>query len=104
VRSASSWRWACAAAIRGCFWQGVVIGLRARPWCRCGFFVLAACVNRGQWIHLDPSIYYIDHLPVHTQPSDVLVWSRRSLIVPPGAALSADPGGAARPRGSDRYE
>jgi len=30
-------------------------------------------LNRGHWIPIDPSIYFIDHLPVHTQPLDVLL-------------------------------
>src|SRR2546426_8372754 len=32
-------------------------------------------------IPIDPSIYFIDHLPVHTQPLDVLLVIGASLVV-----------------------
>src|SRR6267142_835857 len=70
------------AAIRRVFLaQGVVIGLAGTALGAVLGIVLGGMVNRGQWIHVDPSIYYIDHLPVHTQPADVLVVVAASLIV-----------------------
>jgi lipoprotein-releasing system permease protein len=61
--------------------QGVVIGLAGTALGAVLGIVLGGMVNRGQWIHLDPSIYFIDHLPVHTQATDVLVVVAASLIV-----------------------
>jgi len=61
--------------------QGVVIGLAGTALGAVLGIVIGGMVNRGQWIHLDPSVYFIDHLPVHTQPTDVLVVVAASLIV-----------------------
>ena len=41
----------------------------------------AAVINRGEWIHIDPSIYFIDHLPVRTQPLDALLVIAASLLI-----------------------
>jgi lipoprotein-releasing system permease protein len=38
-------------------------------------------INRGELIHIDPSIYFIDHLPVHTQPEDLLLVIFASLVI-----------------------
>jgi lipoprotein-releasing system permease protein len=38
-------------------------------------------LNRGHWIPIDPSIYFIDHLPVHPQPLDVLLVIGASLVI-----------------------
>jgi len=43
--------------------------------------VLGGMVNRGQWIHIDPSIYFIDHLPVHSEPRDVVIVLAASILV-----------------------
>jgi lipoprotein-releasing system permease protein len=43
--------------------------------------VLGAGVNRGQWIPIDPSVYFIDHLPVHTEPLDALAVVMASLLI-----------------------
>jgi len=43
--------------------------------------VLGGMVNRGQWIPLDPSVYFIDHLPVHPQVTDVVLVVLASLVV-----------------------
>jgi lipoprotein-releasing system permease protein len=61
--------------------QGVVIGLTGTALGAVLGIVIGGMVNRGQWIHLDPSIYFIDHLPVHTQAADVLVVVLASLMV-----------------------
>jgi lipoprotein-releasing system permease protein len=42
--------------------SGLVIGL-----------VASLLVGRGKLIPLDPSVYFIDHLPVSTVPLDVVV-------------------------------
>ena len=70
------------AAIRRVFLaQGVAIGLTGTALGAVLGIVFGGMVNRGQWIHLDPSIYFIDHLPVHTQAADILVVVAASLIV-----------------------
>jgi lipoprotein-releasing system permease protein len=70
------------AAVRRVFLaQGVIIGLGGTV-LGAGLGVAAgAVINQGQWIHIDPSIYFIDHLPVHTQPLDVLFVILASLLV-----------------------
>ncbi|HEX9282967.1 MAG TPA: FtsX-like permease family protein [Gemmatimonadales bacterium] len=70
------------AAIRRIFLaQGVIIGLTGTTLGVVLGLVLGGMVNRGHWIPIDPSIYFIDHLPVHTQPLDVLLVVLASLVV-----------------------
>jgi lipoprotein-releasing system permease protein len=38
-------------------------------------------VDSGHWIRIDPSIYFIDHLPVQTSPRDALVVIAASLVI-----------------------
>jgi lipoprotein-releasing system permease protein len=61
--------------------QGVVIGLAGTALGAVLGIVIGSMVNRGQWIHIDPSIYFIDHLPVHTQAGDVAIVVLASLVV-----------------------
>ncbi|HYT69774.1 MAG TPA: FtsX-like permease family protein [Gemmatimonadales bacterium] len=61
--------------------QGVLIGLTGTGLGVALGLVFGGMVNRGHWIPIDPSIYFIDHLPVHTQPLDVLLVIAASLIV-----------------------
>jgi len=42
-------------------------------------------VDQSGWIRIDPAVYYIDRLPVHTEPTDVLIVVTMSL----GIALLA---------------
>ena len=70
------------AAIRRIFLaQGILIGLTGTALGVALGLVLGGMVNRGHWIPIDPSIYFVDHLPVHTQPLDVLVVIAASLVV-----------------------
>jgi lipoprotein-releasing system permease protein len=70
------------AAIRRIFLaQGVLIGLTGTTLGVGLGLVVGGMVNRGHWIPIDPSIYFIDHLPVHTQPVDVLLVIAASLVV-----------------------
>jgi lipoprotein-releasing system permease protein len=70
------------ASIRRIFLaQGVLIGVVGTSLGAILGLVLGGMVNRGQWIHIDPSIYFIDHLPVRTQPFDALLVIAASLFV-----------------------
>jgi lipoprotein-releasing system permease protein len=61
--------------------QGILIGLTGTTLGVGLGLVVGGMVNRGHWIPIDPSIYFIDHLPVHTQPVDVLLVIAASLVV-----------------------
>ena len=70
------------ASIRRIFLaQGIIIGSTGTVLGVVLGLVLGGMVNRGHWIPIDPSIYFIDHLPVHTQPLDVVVVMAASLVV-----------------------
>jgi len=61
--------------------QGVFIGLVGTALGALVGLVLGASVNNGHLIPIDPSIYFIDHLPVHTEPRDALVVIVASLLI-----------------------
>jgi len=61
--------------------QGILIGLAGTSLGTALGLLLGTMVNRGEWVHIDPSIYFIDHLPVHTQPLDALLVVVASLVV-----------------------
>jgi lipoprotein-releasing system permease protein len=61
--------------------QGVFIGLAGTTIGAVLGVVLGGMVNRGEWIRIDPAIYFIDHLPVHTEPLDALLVVAASLLV-----------------------
>ena len=61
--------------------QGVLIGLTGTALGALVGLIFGAMVNRGQWIHIDPSIYFIDHLPVRPELRDVLVVLAASIAV-----------------------
>lgn len=61
--------------------QGVLIGLTGTAIGAVLGGLFGGMVNRGQWIRIDPSVYFIDHLPVQTQPFDVLLVVAASLLV-----------------------
>ncbi len=61
--------------------QGMFIGLAGTALGALLGLVGGGMVNRGQWIHIDPSIYFVDHLPVHPQALDVLMVILASLLV-----------------------
>ncbi|HEY6159303.1 MAG TPA: FtsX-like permease family protein [Gemmatimonadales bacterium] len=67
--------------------QGILIGLTGTTLGVGLGLVVGGMVNRGHWIPIDPSIYFIDHLPVHTQPLDVLLVIVASLVVATFAPL-----------------
>ena len=61
--------------------QGILIGLTGTVIGAVGGFILGALVNDGRWVPIDPSIYFVDHLPVHTQPGDAVAVIAASLVV-----------------------
>src|SRR6266705_6336543 len=61
--------------------QGMFIGLTGTALGALLGLVGGGMVNRGQWIQIDPSIYFVDHLPVHPQALDVLMVILASLLV-----------------------
>ena len=44
-------------------------------------FVCGRLVDSGQWIRIDPSIYFIDHLPVQTSPLDAIAVVLASFVI-----------------------
>ena len=56
------------------FLQGLVIGLVGTGLGLALGLGASLALERGQFIKLDPSVYFIDHLPVATEPMDV-VWT-----------------------------
>ena len=61
--------------------QGILVGLTGTTLGVALGLILGTQVNRGHWIPIDPSIYFIDHLPVHPQPLDVLLVVLASLVI-----------------------
>lgn len=62
-----------ARSIRRIFFaQGLVIGLVGTVGGLIVGFAAALALDKYQFIKLDPTVYFIDHLPVTTQPMDVL--------------------------------
>jgi lipoprotein-releasing system permease protein len=53
---------------------GTAIGLSAG-------LVVAYVVDKSGWIRINPAVYFIDHLPVHVEASDVLVVVLASLAI-----------------------
>jgi lipoprotein-releasing system permease protein len=53
--------------------QGAIIGITGVALGLVTGLLLAAGVDRGHLIHLDPSVYFIDHLPIHIEASDVAI-------------------------------
>ncbi|HEV8264277.1 MAG TPA: FtsX-like permease family protein [Gemmatimonadales bacterium] len=70
------------ASIRKIFLaQGILVGLLGTGLGAVLGLILGASVNRGHLVPIDPSIYFIDHLPVHTEPLDALVVVAASLVI-----------------------
>ena len=73
-----------ARSIRRIFFaQGLVIGVVGTVFGLILGFGAALALDKYQFIKLDPQVYFIDHLPVSTQPTDV-IW-----IVLASIAISA---------------
>jgi lipoprotein-releasing system permease protein len=61
--------------------QGVFIGLTGTVLGAVLGLIGGSLVNRGQLIPIDPSIYFIDHLPVLNNPLDALAVIGASLVI-----------------------
>jgi lipoprotein-releasing system permease protein len=71
-----------SAAIRRIFFvQGLVIGVVGTTIGLAIGLIASAAIGQGRLIPLDPSVYFIDHLPVATQPLDVALIVLASLSV-----------------------
>ena len=71
-----------ARSIRRIFFaQGLVIGTVGTALGLLLGIGASIAVDRGRFIKLDPSVYFIDHLPVWTQPGDVTLIVLASLAI-----------------------
>ncbi len=61
--------------------QGMIVGLIGTVVGAVAGMVIAQLFDRGQLISLDPSIYFIDHLPIQVQPVDFGLIVVASIIV-----------------------
>jgi lipoprotein-releasing system permease protein len=61
--------------------QGAVIGLVGTTLGLVGGLSVAYIVDESGWIRINPAVYFIDHLPVHTELADVLVVVLTSLAI-----------------------
>ena len=85
--------------------QGVFIGLVGTALGAVLGLLLGASVNNGHLIPIDPSIYFIDHLPVQTEPRDALFVIAASLFIAALAPLYPSIQAARlEPVGAIRYE
>ena len=77
-----------AASVRRVFFlQGLAIGLVGTLGGLVVGFGGALLLEKYQLIRLDPSVYFIDHLPVATDPADVLITTLASLAIAALATL-----------------
>ena len=67
--------------------QGVVVGVVGTTIGAIGGVLLAAAVGRYHLIRIDPTVYFIDHLPVDLAPTDVLAVIVASLAIAAAATL-----------------
>ncbi len=51
--------------------QGAIIGLVGVVIGLVGGLTIAFAVDRGKWIRINPTVYFIDHLPIHVESFDV---------------------------------
>ncbi|MFZ5624104.1 MAG: FtsX-like permease family protein, partial [Gemmatimonadota bacterium] len=61
--------------------QGAIIGVMGVTLGLVGGLLVAYVVDRSGWIRINPAVYFIDHLPVHVEPLDVLVVVTASALV-----------------------
>jgi lipoprotein-releasing system permease protein len=77
-----------AGSIRRIFFaQGVVIGVAGTTAGVVLGLIGAVLLDKYKLIRLEESVYYIDHMPVHTQPLDVMLTIIASLLIAAVATL-----------------
>lgn len=85
--------------------QGILIGLAGTALGTVLGLFLGRGVDSGRWIRIDPSIYFIDHLPVQVAPLDVCLVIVASLVIAALAPLyPAVQASALEPVTAIRYE
>jgi lipoprotein-releasing system permease protein len=67
--------------------QGAIIGITGTSIGVVLGLVLAYVIDTSGMIRIDPAIYFIDHLPVHIQPLDVLIVVVLSLAIAIAATI-----------------
>ena len=67
--------------------QGAIIGLTGVVAGLAAGLLLSLAVDQGRLIRIDPSVYFIDHLPIRTEPGDLLVVIVGSFLLAVGATL-----------------
>jgi lipoprotein-releasing system permease protein len=67
--------------------QGAIIGLTGVSIGLVAGLLLSAVVDRGHLIRIDPSVYFIDHLPIQVEPSDVMIVLAGSFLLAVVATL-----------------
>ncbi len=71
-----------AGGIRRVFlMQGAIIGLVGTAIGLVLGLTVSVIVDRSGWIHIDPSVYFIDHLPIKVEVRDVLVVVLASITI-----------------------
>jgi lipoprotein-releasing system permease protein len=67
--------------------QGAIIGLTGVAMGLVAGLAVSFAVDRGHLIRIDPSVYFIDHLPIHVEPLDVVVVLAGSFLLAIAATL-----------------
>lgn len=67
--------------------QGIIVGLVGTVTGAIAGIAIAQLFDRGRFISLDPSVYFIDHLPIKVQPFDSMLIIFASIVVATVATL-----------------
>ena len=82
--------------------QGAVIGGVGTAIGLAAGLMVAYVVDKSGWVRINPAVYFIDHLPVHVEASDVMVVVLASLAIAVLATRLPVPRGGAASRRSTR--